>query len=301
MVNVFRYGARMALCLCLTCGALLVCGAQARAAVTLKSPEAVAEGTPFFIRIAADEPLAAVTVRWLGKEAVAAPEKRGRGSVAVVMLGMSLRDARKGASFPLEVEVRTPTGAKTFKAEIRRTERSFPEERLTVKKSYTKLSKKNEERAARERKEVEAALATVSLKRAWTCPFVRPVPGDTGSVFGLRRFFNNEPRAPHNGVDFSAQTGEPIKAVAAGTVLLAAEHFFAGNSVYIDHGQGVISMYFHLSELTARAGRSVKAGEQLGLVGATGRVTGPHLHLGLRVLGQAVDPLPLIDGACGVE
>jgi len=188
-----------------------------------------------------------------------------------------------------------------YKAEIQRTPREFPVERLTVKKSFTQLSKEVEERTRRERKEVDAALATISLKRWWTCPFTRPVPGASGSVFGLRRFFNNEPRSPHNGVDFSSGAGEPIVAVTAGTVILAPEHFYSGNAVYLDHGQGVISMYFHLSETHMRVGQSVKAGEIVGLVGATGRVTGPHLHFGLRVAGQAVDPLPLMDGDCGVE
>lgn len=285
----------------LTALLVLAASAAAFAEATLKCPESVPEGTPFIVRVASDEPLAAVVARWMGKEAQLTPEKRGRGGVVYAMLGMGLREARKGDSFPLEIEIKTPSGAKTLKATVRRAARTFPEERLTVKKSYTKLSKENEERAARERKDVEAALGVISLKRSWSCPFLRPVPGETGSVFGLRRFFNNEPRAPHNGADFKAGQGEPIQAAAAGTVLLAAEHFFAGNSVYIDHGQGVISMYFHLSEISVRQGQSVKAGEQLGLVGATGRVTGPHLHMGLRVLGQAVDPLPLMEGGCGVE
>jgi murein DD-endopeptidase MepM/ murein hydrolase activator NlpD len=301
MNHIFRQSEPVLRCAGLLLLLIVATSSTAFAEATLKCPESVPEGTPFIVRVASDEPMAAIVARWMGKEAQLTPEKRGRGSVAFAMLGVGLREARKGDSFPLEIEVKTPSGAKTLKATVRRAPRTFPEERLTVKKSYTKLSKENEERAARERKEVEAVLSTVSLKRAWTCPFLRPVPGEVGSVFGLRRFFNNEPRSPHNGVDFHAEQGEPIQAVAAGIVLLAAEHFFAGNSVYVDHGQGVISMYFHLSEISVRQGQPVKAGDQLGLVGATGRVTGPHLHMGMRVLGQAVDPLPLMEGGCRVE
>ena len=97
-------------------------------------------------------------------------------------------------------------------------------------------------------------------------------------------------------MDLRGKTGTPIKACADGVIRIASDHFFSGNSIYIDHGQGVVSMYFHLSKMLVRDGESVKKGQVIGHVGATGRVTGPHLHFGLNVSGVAVDPMPLFSG-----
>lgn len=112
----------------------------------------------------------------------------------------------------------------------------------------------------------------------------------SGGRFGARRIINGEPRSPHTGADYAADTGEPILAVAAGEVVLAEEHFFGGNSVFLDHGDGLISMYFHMSRIDVAKGDSVERGQTIGLVGATGRATGPHLHFGLRWHGARVDP-----------
>ena len=106
--------------------------------------------------------------------------------------------------------------------------------------------------------------------------------------------FNGELRSYHRGVDLRGAEGTPIKAMADGKVVIAQNMYFAGNTVYLDHGQGVISSYAHMSRLDVKPGEMVKAGQQIGLVGATGRVTGPHLHLGLNILGVAVDPLSLV-------
>lgn len=119
-------------------------------------------------------------------------------------------------------------------------------------------------------------------------PPLEPLPG--GGRFGSRRIFNGEPRSPHSGADYSAAAGTPVRAVADGRVALAAEHFFAGQSVYLDHGDGLVSMYFHLSEIAVEEGQEVRRGQRLGAVGASGRATGPHLHFGLRWRGARIDP-----------
>jgi murein DD-endopeptidase MepM/ murein hydrolase activator NlpD len=111
-----------------------------------------------------------------------------------------------------------------------------------------------------------------------------------GRSFGARRFFNDQPRSPHSGIDLRAAAGTPVHAVGAGTVVLAAEHFFGGNSVYIDHGGGLISVSMHLSRMLVKQGERVTPGQVIGEVGATGRVTGPHLHFGVRWHGARVDP-----------
>lgn len=112
--------------------------------------------------------------------------------------------------------------------------------------------------------------------------------------FGARRIFNGEPRSPHTGADYRAPSGTPVLAAADGVVALAADHFFSGNSVYLDHGDGLFSMYFHLARIDVREGDEVRRGQRLGAVGATGRATGPHLHFGLRWRGARIDPAPLL-------
>ncbi len=168
---------------------------------------------------------------------------------------------------------------------------AYPTQRITLKDdSQVNLSPRDLARAERE----SAAVAKLWSRRSparFTLPLGPPLAKlPEGGRFGSRRIFNGEPRSPHSGVDFAAATGTPVLAVADGTVVLAADHFFSGNSVFIDHGDGLISMYFHLSRLAVRAGQQVHRGERLGAVGATGRATGPHLHFGVRWRGARVDP-----------
>jgi murein DD-endopeptidase MepM/ murein hydrolase activator NlpD len=122
-------------------------------------------------------------------------------------------------------------------------------------------------------------------------PFIRPVPHRANSRFGTRSVFNGEPRVPHGGTDFLSPVGTPVKAPNAGRVVVARDLFFTGNTVIVDHGFGTFSMLAHLSRIDVAEGESVARGRIVGLVGATGRVTGPHLHWSLRVAGARVDPL----------
>jgi murein DD-endopeptidase MepM/ murein hydrolase activator NlpD len=125
----------------------------------------------------------------------------------------------------------------------------------------------------------------------WRAPFVRPVPQSANSRFGQRSRFNGEMRSPHAGTDFMSPAGTPVKAPNAGRVVVARDLYFTGNTVVIDHGLGVFSMLAHLSRVDVREGDGVTGGEVIGLVGATGRVTGPHLHWALRVGGARVDAM----------
>ena len=167
-------------------------------------------------------------------------------------------------------------------------------------KSILKVAPKYVEppREVREQIAYDAARSTKALasrtEKSWTLPLSRPVPGGITSPFGGRRVFNGQSRAPHKGTDMRSPEGAQVKAAADGVVLLAEKQYFGGNSIYIDHGQGVVSTYAHLSAFDVKEGDMVKKGQVIGRSGSTGRVTGPHLHFGLLVQGVAVDAMPLL-------
>jgi murein DD-endopeptidase MepM/ murein hydrolase activator NlpD len=172
--------------------------------------------------------------------------------------------------------------------------RHFPTRQLKVDEAYVNPPADVQERIAAEARELDAVWKTTSVERYWAGPFVRPVPGPANSQFGTRSVFNGVPRAPHGGGDFLSGAGTPIKAPNAGRVVVARGLYFTGNTVVIDHGLGLISMLAHLSETDVHEGDAVEAGQIVGKVGATGRVTGPHLHWAVRANGARVDPLSLL-------
>jgi murein DD-endopeptidase MepM/ murein hydrolase activator NlpD len=157
------------------------------------------------------------------------------------------------------------------------------------------------ERIAREQKRIAAALARWSDDSAATLDLVKPAEGPLSSPFGLRRYFNEQPRKPHSGLDIAADIGAPIKAPAPGTVIDAGDFFFNGNTVFIDHGQGLITMYCHMSRIDVKPGQRVATGEVIGAVGSTGRVTGPHLHWSVSLNDARVDPLLFLVDDGGAE
>jgi murein DD-endopeptidase MepM/ murein hydrolase activator NlpD len=146
-------------------------------------------------------------------------------------------------------------------------------------------------RIAGERAEINRALDEWSERAAVSLAFDWPAEGRISSPFGLRRYFNEQPRNPHNGLDIAAPTGTPIRAPAEGVVVQTGEYFFNGRSVFLDHGQGLISMFVHMDSIGVHPGQLVERGEVLGTVGMTGRATGPHLHWSVSLNRAMVDPL----------
>ena len=191
---------------------------------------------------------------------------------------------------PASIRVNT---ARDVSFEVR--EHAYREQRLTVKnQSYVTPGEEQLARIGRERKTIDAALTYWRDEPNVELLLDAPVDGRRSSSFGLRRFFNDQPRSPHKGMDIAASEGTAITAPGAGVVTATGDFFFNGKTVIIDHGQGFVTMYCHLSDIGVAEGQTVTRGEFVGAVGSTGRVTGPHLHFGTYLNGTAVDPALLL-------
>ena len=172
---------------------------------------------------------------------------------------------------------------------------TFQEDRLSVPQRFVELSPQDQARAARETARLAVVFAALTPERLWQGPFHLPIEdGKTSSSFGRRRILNGRPRSPHTGVDIGAPSGTPVRAMQRGHVVLDADLFFSGRTVILDHGLGLFSFYGHLSESKVQPGRVVEASDVIGLVGATGRVTAPHLHWAVRLGDARVDGLDLL-------
>ena len=235
----------------------------------------------------ADQP--APTARW-GEQPLAVVADRGHW---FALLGIPL-DTLPG---DLEISVfsgltapgtKHPWGATVKSVPIRI--KNYPEQRLTIK-NKRQVDPDPDDLARIEREQA----VTAEVKKRFSTPepqteFQLPASGPLSSRFGLRRIFNGQPRNPHAGLDIAVGSGAPIRSPAAGVVANTGDYFFNGNTVFVDHGQGLITAYMHMSRIDVRAGQAVRQGEVLGAVGATGRVTGPHLHWAVILNNTPVDP-----------
>lgn len=268
----------------------------ARAGAWLVCPPGVGQGLPFYVQLIADEPVRDVVFTWGPMRSEASVERTGGGNYEAVAMFATGVDARPGTGRVIARYTDADGESHEVRREVRIAERSFPEQHLTVAKKMVHLSDEALQRHYKEKERVRNVLDHTSRERWWTGDFHRPVPGAVSSDYGLKRYFNGEPRNPHRGIDLRGRKGTLVEVMASGRVALVGDHYFSGKSVYVDHGQGLVSMYFHLSHISVEAGDVVPKGAVIGKIGMTGRVTGPHLHFGLAVNGELVDPMPLVQG-----
>lgn len=209
--------------------------------------------------------------------------KPGDHWVAVVGIPLS---ARAGTE---KLEVRRGQAKTTVNFEIRA--KDYPTQHLTIKnKRKVNPNAEDLKRIHAEKKRSSDARNKFTEAELKTLRLAPPAHGRRSSAFGLRRFFNKQPRNPHAGLDIAAPAGTPIVAPADGTVVETGQYFFNGNVIFIDHGQGLVTMYCHMQSIDVNKGDRVKTGHTIGKIGATGRVTGPHLHWGVTLNGNSIDP-----------
>jgi len=287
--------------LCLGPGALLrpggvtakearYCGAGAT--LRLSSPVS-SQGSLLLVELKSARPLTEVKGDWGGRS-VPFWQEEGREAVHAGLLGVDLEKAP--GRYELKVTAQKAASEKIVcSANITVRAGKFATERLRVGKEFVEPNPEQVKRANEERDRLREIFDRVTPERLWNGKFRVPLDGvAAGSNFGKRRILNGNPGSPHGGADLPGTTGTPVHAAQRGRVVLADELFFAGNTLVLDHGLGIYTFYGHLSEISARVGDTLEAGDVLGKVGATGRVTGPHLHWGLTVERARVNPLQIV-------
>jgi murein DD-endopeptidase MepM/ murein hydrolase activator NlpD len=270
--------------------------------VTLKlSAVESSQGSLVLVEVRSRMPIVELTAEWNDKKVPfwQASEALPAGKSSIrdlrkALLGVDLEKAP--GTYPLATHVtvanNNPTSC-TVPIPVRRGK--FTTESLQVGKEFVEPDPEQIKRANEERDQLRHIFDQVTPEKLWTRKFRVPLDGVTsGSNFGKRRILNGQPGSPHGGVDFPATTGTPVHAAQSGRVALAQELFFSGNTVVVDHGLGIYTFYGHLSAIDVKVGDTVDSGQVLGKVGATGRVTGPHLHWGLTVERARVNPLQLV-------
>lgn len=257
-------------------------------AVSVIIPQDIAQGEPFWVEVHSEKDVGSVHVKWMGRAVKYPADLPGTQRI---LLGAGLDHTGK---YPLELIFELEDGAISSDHTVSIGEKEYPEQRLTLPESMVTPPQEVIDRIVREREKIVRALNAMENDRFWSGDFIRPVSGGVSSPFGVRRFLNDQPRAPHRGVDFRGPEGTPIKAMDSGKVTLTGDFYYGGKTVIIDHGLGFQTVYMHLSAIEVNQGEYISGGDLIGLVGMTGRSTGPHLHLGVYILGEAVDPLPLL-------
>lgn len=252
------------------------------------------QGQIVLIKVPGDDPQAEVRGTFLGRNVSFFLDSRSNEAPGYVgLLGLDMQD--KPGTHELAVDIKSGEQTRHVSLNVLVIKEKFRVEHLKLPKDKVDLDKKALARWKAEQEAVKSALATDSRMKLWESSFLEPVGGKRTGIFGSVRIMNGQARNPHNGEDIGAPMGTDVLATNNGVVRLTVDHIFSGKGVYLDHGLGFYSMYFHLSEVSVKEGDLVKAGQVVGKVGATGRATGPHLHWGVKLNGARVNPYALLE------
>jgi murein DD-endopeptidase MepM/ murein hydrolase activator NlpD len=275
---------------------LLALGANSSAATAahwtvVNQPARLVNGSPVLFRVTTPKPVRTLSGNWLGHEIAFSFDASRKSWFALA--GVSLET--KPGSYAIDLHAETTAGPTiSFEKKFRVQRQRYPRVPLKVPDRYTAPSPEDQSQIEQDKEAKAEILKTVSAEREWKGSFTLPVNAEISGVFGVERVFNGSVQSTHQGLDFRVPSGTQVAAVNSGRVILARPMFFEGNWVVIDHGQGLLTLYLHLSEFSVKEGDEVGKGQPIGLSGGTGRATGPHLHLAVRWQGVYVNPQLLL-------
>ncbi len=265
--------------------------ASSAALVVTSEPEVIVNGSPCLFRVKSRRALRSLRGKWQGRSVFFDYDERDRTWHGFAGVGV---DA-VGDGSQLRLNATTASGARfSYVHTVRIEQVDYPTIALSVPGQYTEPDAGTLAQIEEERELKKEVFARLTPSRLWSGNFEVPVDSGTTSEFGTRRTFNRKVQSIHQGLDFRAETGTPVGAMNSGVVIVAREMFFEGGFVVIDHGQGLSTLYMHLSEIMVNEGDSVGKQQVIGLSGGTGRVTAPHLHVGVRWQGFYLDPAALL-------
>jgi murein DD-endopeptidase MepM/ murein hydrolase activator NlpD len=248
-------------------------------------------GSPLVFHVSSPEPLKSLSGRWLEHDVFFSPDPGGKGWYGIA--GASLET--HAGNYSLQLKGLTPAGKElSFQKQIVVGKGKYHSIAASVPKQYTEPNPKQLQQIDQDKALKEHAFAQVTPEREWAGDFRPAVKAQISDVFGTSRTFNGKTQSVHQGLDYAVPEGTPVAALNAGTVLLAQPLFFEGNCVVLDHGQGLLTLYMHLSKIDVKEGQHITAGQQIGLSGGTGRATGPHLHVAVRWQGVYLNPATLL-------
>jgi len=263
----------------------------ARSWTIRRQPAQLVNGSPVVIEVVPPVRLTALSAKWLEHEVLFSYDAGTKAWYGIA--GVSL-ETRPG-TYILELKGTTSRLSEvTFSQNISVRAAKYPSIAVTVAKRFTEPSKEQLERIHQDKTVKQDVFQHTDPEREWSGNFKSPVDVPISDVFGTRRTFNGKVQSMHQGLDFAAPTGTHVSAVNSGTVLLAGPLYFEGNCVVLDHGQGLLTLYLHLSEIKVKQGERIERGQEIGLSGGTGRATGPHLHLAVRWQGVYLNPATLL-------
>lgn len=257
----------------------------------VNQPVRLVNGSPVLFRVTTPKAVRTLSGKWLGHDVAFSFEASSR--IWFALAGVS-QETKPGV-YAIELRAETATGETiSFDRKIRVERQRSPRVLLKVPGRYTAPSPEDQRKIAQDKETKAEAFKTVSPDREWKGSFAPPVNAEISDVFGVERIFNGSVQSTHQGLDFRVHGGTSVAAVNSGRIILARPLFFEGNCLVIDHGQGLLTLYLHLSKFMVKEGDDVKKGQEIGLSGGTGRATGPHLHLAVRWQGVYLNPAMLL-------